>query len=111
MLYCLTTDDSVLAAFCATRSADLVNGSSVVDFDDTLFNEHDDFDVDTDTFTPPVSGLYWVHFNVGVPDIGEATDVRVSMPDRTINIMRGAADGDSERVSARTELTYLAAGK
>jgi hypothetical protein len=97
-----------LAAFCVSRSTNLDAGADVIDFDSQCF-EHDEqssgFNLTTDTFTPRVSGLYWLHFTAGLPDTGELTEVQLALPTRTINILRGS-EGPTV-TSCRSELVSL----
>jgi hypothetical protein len=99
-----------LAAFCVSRSTNLDAGADVIDFDSQCF-EHDEqssgFNLTTDTFTPRVSGLYWLHFTAGLPDTGELTEVQLVLPTRTINIVRSAPGMPA--TSSRSELVYLTA--
>lgn len=97
------------SAFCVTRSTNIEQGEPVIDFDEALINEpNSGFDTVTNTFSPPETGIYWLHFTAGLPNDGNATDVRLVLPTHTINIMR--TYGGVPNTGSRSEVVRLTAG-
>ncbi len=97
--------------FCAVRTTNVPSAIAVINFDELFANEGAGFDIAADTFTPPASGLYWLHFSVGLPDVA-TTDVSLvglTTAGRTPSIRRGYAS-DMIDTTSRNELVALTAG-
>ncbi len=105
----------LITAFCATRSISLSTSANVIDFDAETFvsetEEGSGFDLATDTFTPPATGIYWLQFSVGYLDTASANITLVGLPTgRMPNIPRMAPGVGSLDTTSRCELAHLTAG-
>lgn len=83
-------------AFSVIRSNDftVMSETARIDFDGSTLPVEDTnaagFDLSSDTFKPPASGLYWLHFSVGLPQ-DLLTDVQLAgIHTHTPNIVRSA---------------------
>ncbi len=62
-----------------------------VDFDTSSLSgeeESSGFDLATDTFLPPSSGLYWLHFSVGMGDEPVEVHINGLASGKTPNVIR-----------------------
>ncbi len=106
----------MIATFCATRSTDEPTETEVVDYDSLSFSgESGGFDLTTDTFTPPVSGLYWLEYSVRMPPWNFATNVTLYglpavHPDVTEEPSLMRTTGGADDSNSRCELVDLTAG-
>ncbi len=79
-------------------------------FDNAMTVDHWSFDKQNSSFTAPVSGLYWIHFTIGIPS-GTMADVELINANRTVSIARNHTDftGGVDTVSSDA-LCYLGQG-
>ena len=92
--------------FCATRVTSFPSATNVIVYEEVTVNAGNGFDEVSNRFSPPASGIYWIHISGGLLS-ATAADVRLNGAERTPNILRKHSSWNGYDTSSRDEIVTL----
>ena len=103
----LMSSDQDPVAFSVARDSSLSESADPVAFNQILFNDYSNFDVSTNKFTAPSSGIYFFSFSVGVAAQSPA-EIMLYLNDLPFtNIIRESTAHTGTDVIGRSCMMYL----